>query len=83
MLHDLAPAVDPLGLLREQGEKPELRRCQLHLAAVERDLVAPQVERERPHPLERVPTPGAVEVAPPQQRADAADSSAMENGFVT
>src|SRR5437588_202 len=47
VLHDLAAAVDPLGLLREEGEQAELGRGQADGPPVDPDLVAVHVELER------------------------------------
>src|SRR5947209_15370970 len=48
VLHDLAPAVHALGLLREEREQAELRRRQADRLAVDPDFVPVDVELERP-----------------------------------
>src|SRR2546429_135304 len=47
VLHDLAPAVDALGLLREEREQAELRGGQADRPPVDPDVVPVHVELER------------------------------------
>src|ERR687885_790898 len=62
VLHDLAAAVDPLGLLREEGEETELRRREPDRLPVDPNLVPVDVELERPDAADGAAR-GAVELA--------------------
>src|SRR5205823_30591 len=68
VLHDLAPAVDALGLLGEEGEQTELRRREADRLRVDPNLVPVHVELERPDAAD-ASARGAVELAPAQDRA--------------
>src|SRR5687768_6588872 len=61
----------PLRLLRQDGEKPELRRSELDGLSVDSHLVPDDVDLE-PADAERGRRFRAVEVAPAQERAHAA-----------
>src|SRR5919199_2734675 len=71
VLHDLAAAVDPLGLLREEGEETELRGREPDRLPVDPYLVPVDVELERSDAADGAPR-GAVELAAAQDRAQTA-----------
>src|ERR671937_1035745 len=62
VLHDLAPRVHPLGLLREEREQAELRGREADRPPVEADLVPVHVELERADAADAIAN-GAVQLA--------------------
>src|SRR5919197_2278455 len=67
VLNDLAPAADPLRLLREEGEETELRRREPDRLPVDPNFVPVDVELERPDAADGAAR-GAVELAAAQDR---------------
>src|SRR2546423_15421497 len=67
VLHDLAPGVDPLRLLREEGEQAELRRREPDRPPVDPHLVPVDVELERADAADAAAR-GAIELATAQDR---------------
>src|SRR5256714_8177521 len=72
VLHDLAPGVDPLRLLREEGEQAELRRREPDRPPVDPHLVPVDVELERADAADAAAR-GAIELAATQDRPYAAN----------
>ena len=70
-------------MLREEGENLELGQGEVHALAVDEHLVPAEVDLEAAELADGRAAAGAVELAAPQDRAHAAQSSALENGFVT
>src|SRR2546421_8560805 len=68
VLHDLAAAVDALGLLGEEGEQAELRRRQPDRVAVDPHLVPGDVELERANAADAEAS-RPVELPPAKDRA--------------
>src|SRR5919202_3614757 len=80
VLHDLAAAVDPLGLLREKGEEAELRRSQPDRPPVDADLVPVHVVLERADAVDAAAR-RAVEIAAAQDRPHPADELGDREGL--
>ena len=84
VLHQLAPGDDPLRPLREEREHLELRQRQPHGLAVDRHLVAAEVEVESAEVADG--RARAVRTVSSRRRRIARTrlrNSAVENGFVT
>src|SRR5215213_2955442 len=71
--HDLGPAEDLAGPLGQKREQPELGRSELDGLAIDRHLVAREVEPEPPDLPYRSRAVPTVELAAAQDRAHAAD----------
>ena len=83
VLHDLPPGEDALRLLDQAGEQLELGRRQLHRLAVDRHLVAREVDCSPP--TRRTAGPLVARSSSRRRRMARTRlvSSAVENGFVT